>query len=308
MSIQTSNIERTRRKTDFAIAGLGNVGTQLVNAVLANREKDLNIAAVAARRIDAAKSRAKSLGLDVPVVTARDLPRFARVVVECATYDSFREVVEPALESGCHVIAVSIGALASNSDLIDIASRSGAKLQIASGAMPGLDILRCARESGLDSVSLESRILPPSLAGEPFVETSGIDLSLAEKGPLKIFSGTAREAAVRFPRHFNVAVALALAGAGYDKTKIDIFADGSLKGAVHRITVESRAINLTMTANNFPSAGNRSTSRIVAPSILAALRELNRKLKCGIIGTRPAEARRSRRRSGAARHRRAGAA
>ena len=249
--------------------------------MIGDRAGDLEIAAIAARRIDKAKSRAEALGLDVPVVDARELPLYARVVVECATYDAFREVVEPALKSSCHVIAVSIGALASNSDLLDVAAKNGATLQIASGAMPGLDILRCAREGELHSVSLESQILPSSLAGEPFVAEKGIDLSRAKEGPVQIFSGTAREAAAHFPRHFNVAVALALAGAGYEKTQIDIYANGTLQGTVHKVSVESRSINLTMTANNLPSEENQRTSRIVAPSILAALREINSPLRVG---------------------------
>ncbi|MDE0112395.1 MAG: DUF108 domain-containing protein [Albidovulum sp.] len=281
MNIQTEDPVRTRRKTAFAIAGMGNVGTQLVRAVLADQEDDLEIAAIATRRIDAAKSRTKSLGLDVPVVTARELPRYARIVVECATYDAFREVVEPALVSSCHVICVSVGALASNSDLIEVASRNGATLQIASGAMPGLDILRCAREGGLVSVSLESQILPSSLAGEPYVAERGIDVSRAANGPLLIFSGTAREAATHFPRHFNVAVALALAGAGYEKTNVEIFANGLIKGTVHKVSVKSPSISLDMTASNFPSEENPRTSRIVAPSILAALREINSPVRIG---------------------------
>ena len=147
--------------------------------------------------------------------------------------------------------------------------------------MPGLDILRAAREAGIRSVRLTSHIRPESLAHESYVAERGIDLSPAGTAPVAIFSGSAREAARCFPRHFNVAVALSLAGIGLDATEIEIFADGRLPGARHTVRVVSEAIELEMTSQNLPSPENNRTSRIVAPSILAALRELRAPLRVG---------------------------
>ena len=109
----------------------------------------------------------------------------------------------------------------------------------------------------------------------------GIDLGRAESEPVQIFVGSAREAARHFPRHFNVAVALSLAGIGLDRTQITIFADGQLPGARHTVRVKSAAIDLEMTSQNYPSIENNRTSRIVAPSILAALGELHGPLRVG---------------------------
>ena len=78
-----------------------------------------------------------------------------------------------------------------------------------------------------------------------------------------------------------MAVALSLAGIGLDRTEIEIFANGRLPGARHSVLVKSDVIDLEMTSQNYPSPENNRTSRIVAPSILAALRELNAALRVG---------------------------
>ena len=265
----------------IGLGGFGNVAGQLAGAIRARPELGLEIAAVSARDLEAAGRRAAGLGLEVPVVPADRLPDHAAVVVECATYDGFRPVVEPALRAGGHVVCVSIGALGVNLDLIDLAAAHGGTVHIASGAMPGLDILRAAREAGIRSVRLTSHIRPESLAHESYVAERGIDLSPAGTAPVAVFSGNAREAALCFPRHFNVAVALSLAGIGLDATEIEIFADGRLPGARHTVRVVSEAIELEMTSQNLPSPENNRTSRIVAPSILAALRELQAPLRVG---------------------------
>ncbi len=260
-----------------ALGGFGNVAGQLVEAVRARPE--LEIAAISARDLERARRRAAALGLEAQVAPAERLPDHAGVIVECATYEGFRAVVEPAVRAGAHVVCVSVGALAVNLDLIDLAGAHGGTLHIASGAMPGLDILRAAREAGIRSVRLTSHIRPESLAHESYVTERGIDLGAA--GPVAVFSGSAREAARHFPRHFNVAVALSLAGVGLDATEIEIFADARLPGARHRLRVVSEAVELDMTSQNLPSPENNRTSRIVAPSILAALRELRAPLRVG---------------------------
>lgn len=265
----------------IALGGFGNVARQLVRAITVRPELGLEIGAISARDLSAAKVRAREIGLDVPVVSAEQLPQYCPVIVECATYDGFRAIVEPAVLAGAHVICVSIGALGVNLDLIDIAAEHGGTIHIGSGAMPGLDILRCAREGNIESVRLTSHIAPGSLSHESYVIDRGIDLELAAAEPVLVFTGSARDAALHFPRHFNVAVALSLAGIGLDRTEIEIFADGLLPGARHTLRVKSDVVELEMTAQNFPSIENNRTSRIVAPSILAALRELNAPLRVG---------------------------
>lgn len=265
----------------IALGGFGNVARQLVAMIAARPDLGLEIAAVSARDLEAAKARVAEAGLEVPVVAAAELPSHAHVIVECATYDGFRDVVEPAVRAGAHVVCVSVGALGVNLDLIDLAAEHGATIQIASGALPGLDSLRAAREGGLKTVTLVSHILPDSLAREAFVIEQGVDLAAAMRGPVPVFAGPARAAAKHFPRHFNVAVALSLAGLGLDRTRVEIFADGTVPGTRHTVRVVADVVELEMTSQNFPSPANKRTSRLVAPSIVAALREIDAPLRIG---------------------------
>jgi len=265
----------------FVLCGFGNVGGQIVSLLKGDTSGDLALAAIAARDKAKAAARAAELGIAVPIIDAAEAPRHADVIVEATTYDAFRAVVEPAIEAGCHIVAVSVGALAENFDLVDRARQTGATLQIANGTLPGMDMVRAARETGLTEVRLISRLTPASLGKEPYVTERGFDLANAAAEPVAVFSGTAREAALHFPRHFNIAVALSIAGIGLDRTMVEIIADGSVPGSCQRLIVKSDAVTLEMGSQNYPSPANPRTSRIVAPTIVAALRSLASPVRVG---------------------------
>jgi aspartate dehydrogenase len=265
----------------IVLGGFGNVGQQIAHKLTTNADETIEIVAIAARDKDKAARAAACFKLDVPIISADEAPGFDAILVECATYDGFREVVEPTLRAGGKVVAVSIGALAVNMDLIDIAEASGATLHLAGGTLPGLDIIRAAAEDEIRSVVLTSHINPASFEHEPYIHEKGIDLAAAATGPVPVLEGSAREAAGHFPRHFNVAVTLALAGIGLDRTQVRIRADGTLPGARHTLSVEASSVSLEMTSQNYPSPQNNRTSMVVALSILAALRREGATLRIG---------------------------
>jgi aspartate dehydrogenase len=95
-----------------------------------------------------------------------------------------------------------------------------------------------------------------------------------------VFSGTAREAAAGFPANVNVAAALSLAGIGPDRTMIDIWADPSVTRNCHVIEVDADSASFTLSIENVPSE-NPKTGKIVALSVLAALRKLHAPLAVG---------------------------
>jgi aspartate dehydrogenase len=78
----------------------------------------------------------------------------------------------------------------------------------------------------------------------------------------------------------NVAAALSLAGIGPDRTRIDIWADPAVTRNCHDIEVEADSARLRMSIENVPS-DNPKTGRIVALSVLAALRKLGAPLSVG---------------------------
>lgn len=118
------------------------------------------------------------------------------------------------------------------------------------------------------------------MAHEPYILERGLHLTKPLAAPLKIFEGTAAEAGLAFPRHFNVAIALSFAGIGLHRTEVEVWVEDGLSGAIHRVMVEAEDIALAMESRNKPSENPR-TSRIVAPSIIATLRALDAPLVVG---------------------------
>jgi aspartate dehydrogenase len=262
-----------------AIAGFGAIG-KIVAGRLDRGIEGLALAAVSARNVARAEAAMAGFMRPVPVVPLARLWEEADVVVECAPAAVLREIAEPALGNGRIVMVLSCGALLDNFDLVDLARRNGGRILVPSGALLGLDAVIAAAEGGIASVNMITRKPPQGLLGAPYLVAHDVDIAgLAE--PRRVFSGTAREAARGFPANVNVAAALALAGIGPDRTRIEIWADPTVTRNVHRIEVEAAAARLSMQVENVPSDDNPRTGRLTALSVVAALKKLVSPLAIG---------------------------
>jgi aspartate dehydrogenase len=200
--------------------------------------------------------------------------------VEAVPAALFERVAVPAIEAGRIFIPSSVGALLPRMHLVKRAMQTGARIVVPTGALLGLDAVRAAAEGRIDSITLETRKPPSGLVGAPYLEKHGIDV-MDLTVPLRVFSGNARDAAAGFPANVNVAAALALAGIGPVRTKVEIWADPGLTRNVHIITVEAEAARFTMRIENVPSDDNPKTGKITPLSVLACLRGLVSPLKVG---------------------------
>ena len=90
----------------------------------------------------------------------------------------------------------------------DLAKQNGGQIVVPTGALIGLDAVTAAAVGNIRSVRMITR-KPVRLAGAPYIVENNIDIEQITE-PLKIFDGTAREAAKGFPGNLNVAVALRL--------------------------------------------------------------------------------------------------
>ncbi|AJY45051.1 aspartate dehydrogenase [Martelella endophytica] len=193
------------------------------------------------------------------------LARTPDLVIEAAGPEAFATLVPSVLANGCDVIAVSVAALAD--DVVEAAvnaaiAKSGARLHVASGAIGALDSLAAARELGLDSVELVQR--------KPHAAFPGVDL---QPGMTQIVStGTARDAAIAFPRNSNIAAAVALAGVGFDQTRVTVVADHEATTNQAELKVSGRFGRFDLTIQNRPSEANARTAAITAQSVISALR------------------------------------
>ncbi len=262
-----------------AIGGLGAIGLPLARALDAGAVPGLRLVAVAAADPVRAAARVAEFEIPPEVVPLARLAE-ADIVVEAAPAAIFLDIAEPAIAAGRILVVASAGALLPRMELVHRAAKTGARILVPTGALLGLDAVRAAAEGPVESVTLETRKPPGGLAGAPYLRRHGIDLAgLAE--PRLVFAGTALAAAAGFPANVNVAAALALAGIGPVRTRVEIWADPGVDRNIHTIRVDAAAARFTMRVENVPSAENPRTGRLTPLSVLACLRGLVAVLKVG---------------------------
>ncbi|MCA1457844.1 aspartate dehydrogenase [Bradyrhizobium sp. BRP22] len=261
-----------------AVAGLGAIGASVVKELDRGIE-GLVLTAVSVQNIAKHQAWLNDLKTPPKILPIEQLADAADIVVECAPSRLVRSIVAPVIERGRTAIVLSVGALLQNEDLIALAKKSGGQIVVPTGALIGLDAVTAAAEGTIHSVRLVTRKPPLGLVGAPYLVENDISVEgLSE--PLRIFEGTAREAAKGFPANLNVAVALSLAGIGADRTRVEIWADPTVTRNTHRIEVDSDSARLSMTIENIPSENPR-TGRITALSVIAYLRKQRASLRIG---------------------------
>ena len=268
----------TRVVQRVAIAGLGAIG-RAVARKLDEGVAGLSLSAVAVRNPAGAGTFLETLSRRPAVIALDALAGHADIVVECAPAQLLVAIAEPVLREGKKLVVLSVGALLSNPQLGQMAERYNAQILVPTGALIGLDAVLAAAEGRIESVRMITRKPVKGLVGAPFLIERGIRLDDLRE-PLKVFSGTAREAASGFPANLNVAAALSLAGIGPDRTQVEVWADPSVTRNTHRIEVESDSARFSMTIENIPSENPR-TGRITALSVIALLRKLTSPVRVG---------------------------
>lgn len=186
--------------------------------------------------------------------------------VEAASVQAVKDNGEKILSSGSNLVLLSIGALADTDvyeGLKHTAKGSGTRLFIASGAVGGFDILRTAALMGPIKMSIISEKDPQVAANMP-LETEGIEDITAKK---TIFTGTARQAIEKLPSQMNVAIALALASAGPEKTDIEIQAVPGFEGDRYKIQLEGQQVKTDLNIYS-------RTSEVAGWSAVAVLRNI----------------------------------
>jgi aspartate dehydrogenase len=268
----------SRPELRIAVAGLGAIGTRVAEAL--DRGIDgLVLTAVSVQNPEKHRSRLASLTKPPAVLPIEALVDVADIVIECAPSKLVRSIVAPFVSKGKTAVVLSAGALLDHDDLIDLARQNGGQIVVPTGALIGLDAVTAAAVGKIHSVRMVTRKPVRGLAGAPYIVENNIAIEHITE-PMKIFDGSAREAAKGFPANVNVAAALSLAGIGPDRTTIEIWADPTLTRNIHRIEVDSDSARFSMSIENIPSE-NPKTGLITALSVIACLRKLRASLRVG---------------------------
>lgn len=263
------------------LAGFGNVGQAVAARLDAGAIPEIRLAAITSGDLDKARRNAAGLQSSPQILPIQAFAESCDIVVECATAGAFAEIARAVLGAGKTLIAVSAGGVPNCPELAQLARDHHARVILASGALPGLDSMRSAAEGKITSVHLRTQLRPDSLAHEEAIRKRGFDFTTPPTAPVKVWEASGGETAAAFPRHFNVAITLSLATIGFERTRIEVWADPTVPGTVHTVTVESEDVSLTLISRNRPSPANPRTSRIVAHNVIATLRCLAAPIQVG---------------------------
>jgi aspartate dehydrogenase len=201
-----------------------------------------------------------------------DLPDDIEHMIDCAGHLALKTHGPNILRSGIDLTTVSLGALADLGlfqELEAAASEGNSKLHLVSGAIGALDCLRAARVGELRSVTYTGRKPPQSWKGSP-AETR-LNLDNLTAGAETHFEGSARNAAIDYPKNANVAAAVALAGIGFDATQVKLIADPSVSENIHEVRAIGDFGSFSFEIKGHSLPDNPRSSAIAAMSVISKL-------------------------------------
>ncbi|MEM9106292.1 MAG: aspartate dehydrogenase [Pseudomonadota bacterium] len=213
---------------------------------------------------------------DLFVSKVQDLPDTIDVIIDCAGHEALAGYGPAILAGGTDMISVSAGALADQdlADRLEHAARQGkSRLHLVCGAVGALDCLSAAANGALTSVTYVGRKPPSGWKGSPAEDR--LDLA-SISGPEEHFAGSARQAALRYPKNANVAAAVAMAGLGFDDTQVRLIADPTIDQNIHEVEAEGDfgTFSFRICGNALPD--NPRSSALTAMSVLAKIDQLTK--------------------------------
>lgn len=262
----------------LGLIGYGSIGRRL-SRLLADRPGAPRPAAVLLRPGSPSRPMAKADGL-TPVDSVADLlAATTGPIVECAGHGALAAAGVTVLAEGRDLILVSVGALADpvleDRLLTATMGATGARLLPVPGAVGGIDALAAMRLGGLDRVTYRGRKPPAGWRGSPAESTVDLDRLTAAT---PVFTGTARDAAARFPKNANVAATVALAGLGWDRTTAELIADPGVARNIHEVEATGASGSFTIRLEGLPDPDNPRTSALTSLSVARAVLNLTASL------------------------------
>ena len=262
----------------LGVIGYGTIATLALEAVARGLARPLDRVICLAKpegvgRAQAMLERAgPRLARECHVVTSLGDLLAARpcLVVEAAGHGAVRACGPQILAARLDFLVTSVGALADESlhRALNEASAEGGALICSTGAIGGIDLLRAAKLSGLKDVAYTSR--KPPLAWRGTLAEKLVDLA-ALKTETVFYEGSARGAARDFPQNANVAATLALAGAGFEATRVRLIADPAVSANVHEIGFTSACVDVALRIEGRAAPENPKTSLTTAYSVAAQI-------------------------------------
>ena len=267
----------------LGLLGGGTIARLVLERLRAGELEDIEVVALCGRGGRASEALAREFAVRYVHQGASLAAAGVEVVLEAASHDAVREHAEALLEARVSVILLSAGALADErlrARLEGAARHSGALLYVPSGGIGGLDALKAACAAGVDEVAIQVAKPPAAWRGIPYVDALGVDLERLREAAT-LFEGTAREGVPHFPQNVNIAAVLALAGVGFERTRLRVLADPALSHNTHTIRVAGASGRFQVVLENVAAPANPKTAWLACYSALAALKALSAPIRYG---------------------------
>lgn len=261
---------------NIGIIGVGAIGSY-VRKNLQSRGHTIRALIVRPERLD-------ELAAEFPGTTcatsAAELPDDIDLLIDCGGQAALRVHGAEILRRGVDLLTVSIGALADarlHAELEQAAADGNARLLLSSGAIGALDCLRSARAGKLHSVTCTGRKPPAGWKGSPAEDQ--LDLDNLTGGPQVHFEGSARDAALQYPKNANVAAAVALAGVGLDDTRVRLIADPGIDQNIHEVKASGEFGEFTFEVRGNALPDNPKSSALAAMAVVSQVEEESRRIR-----------------------------
>lgn len=250
----------------IGIAGTGAIGGTVARALLEGMDGYV---------LSAASDNARSIEFPVPYVSLEELPDHCDLVIECLPPAAVPELAKAVFAAQKDLVLISSCALILFPELLDIHKTSTSRIFVPSGAISGIDGIIAMKEMGINKCKIASTKNPKGFSTAPHIVQSGMDVDKIDT-KMKIFEGSALEAAKGFPANVNVAATLSIAsGFSPEETCVEIWADPDAWGNTHEVSVETAYSRLNIRIENLPDPQNPKSSVLAAQSIIALLRNAN---------------------------------
>jgi aspartate dehydrogenase len=261
-----------------SIIGCGTIGSEVAMAI---DRKEINMVLASLYDIDKEraidlKNRLKNISPDIFDSMGEAISK-GDLIFEATQVSALKDIAEGCFKLKKDLFVMSVGGLVIYPEILEKAKKFDRKVFFPSGAIVGLDGISALKLSGIESVTLKSTKPLNSLKNSPglneYLESRNKrieDINQAET----IFEGNVKEAIRLFPQNVNISAALALLGAGPEKTLVTIVADPFVDKNIHEIKCVSGAGVAYTKTENVPHPQNPKTSYLAILSAISRLKEL----------------------------------
>jgi aspartate dehydrogenase len=263
------------------IIGYGTIGKSIAELIQTHQAGDIELQSILVRnpqRTGDLSQQPFSITNDEEIFFNQDLD----IVIEAAGHHALQLYGEKALESGSHLVVISVGALADSEFLETLqtaAHKNNKQILIPSAAIGGLDRIAAGVLGEIEEITLITRKPVKSWYGT--IAEEKVDLETISE-PYCIFEGNARNASKLFPENVNVSATLSLAGIGFERTNVQVYVDPTIQRNIHTIKAKGFFGEIEISVQNQPYQENPKSSPIVAMSVAKVLKNLTSSIVIGV--------------------------